>query len=109
MNPRPWWTKLGHAGLLCLAALFCLFPIYLMLVQALKTPVEDVFGNPLIVRNPTLENFEELFEREGAARGFVGSALRRDVPFLDWLVNTLVVFAGSVAATLVLSVAAAYA
>jgi multiple sugar transport system permease protein len=109
MNPRPWWTKLGHGSLLCLAAVYCLFPIYFMLVQALKTPVEDVFGNPLIVRNPTLENFEELFERKGGARGFVGDALRRDFPFLDWLANTLFVFAGSVAATLVLSVAAAYA
>ncbi len=58
--------------------------------------------------NPTLENFEELFERKGEIRGFVGDALRRSYPFLDWLVNTLFVFAGSVAATLVASVAAAY-
>ena len=59
--------------------------------------------------NPTLENFEELFERKGEVRGFVGDALRRSYPFLDWLENTLVVFAGSVAATLGASVAAAYA
>jgi multiple sugar transport system permease protein len=109
MNPRPWWTKLGHGTLMLLAGVYCLFPIYFMLVQSLKTPQEDVFGNPFIVVNPTFENFEELFERKSEVRGFVGDALRRSYPFVDWLVNTFVVFAGSVVATLVVSVAAAYA
>src|SRR6058998_2822035 len=109
MSPRRGWAKLGHGSLMLLATVYCLFPIYFMLVQSLKTPEEDVFGNPFIVMTPTLENFEELFERQGEVRGFVGSALRRSYPFLDWLVNTLVIFAGSVAATLVASVAAAYA
>ncbi len=109
MNPRPWWTKLGHGTLMLLAAVYCLFPIYFMLVQSLKTPQEDVFGNPFIVMNPTLENFEELFERKSEVRGFVGDALRRSYPFLDWLANTFFVFAGSVGATLVMSVAAGYA
>ena len=109
MSPRPWWRKLGHGSLLVVAAVYCVFPIYFMLVQSLKTAEEDVFGNPLIVRNPTLENFEELFERKSEARGFVGSALRRSYPFLDWLANPLVVFAGSVVATLALSLAAGYA
>jgi len=88
---------------------YCVFPIYFMLVQSLKSAQEDVFGNPLIVLHPTLENFEELFEREGPVRGFVGSALHRSYPFLDWLGNTLVVFAGTVALTLALSIAAGYA
>jgi len=109
VSPRPWWAKLGHGSLLLLAIVYCLFPIYFMLVQSLKTPEEDVFGNPFIVMNPTLENFQELFERQGEVRGFVGAALRRSYPFLDWLVNTLVVFAGSVLVTLVASVAAGYA
>ncbi len=109
MNPRPWWAKLGRLGLILLATVYCLFPIYFMLVQSLKTAQEDIFGNPLIVLHPTLENFEELFERKGETRGFVGSVLRRSYPFLDWLENTLVVFAGTVSLTLVVSVAAAYA
>jgi ABC-type glycerol-3-phosphate transport system permease component len=110
MNPRPWWAKLGHRSLILLATVYCLFPIYFMLVQSLKTPQEDVFGNPFIVVNPTLDNFEELFvERPSEIRGFVGDALRRSYPFLDWLANTLFVFAGSVVATLVASLAAAYA
>ncbi len=108
MSPRPWWTKLGHLSLLLLASVYCLFPIYFMLVQSLKTLEEDVFGNPFIVLNPTFENFEELFERKSEVRGFVGDALRRSYPFLDWLANTFFVFAGSVMVTLVASIAAAY-
>ena len=106
---RPWsrWRKAGHAALLVLVTVYCLFPIYFMLVQSLKSAEEDVFGNPLIVRHPTFENFEELFElRGGQVRGF---ALHRSYPFLDWLENTLILFAGAVAITLVVSVLAAYA
>jgi multiple sugar transport system permease protein len=109
MNPRRWWVRLGRGILMLVATIYCLFPIYFMLVQSLKTPKEDVFGNPFIVMNPTLENFEELFERKSEVRGFVGDALRRSYPFLDWMANTLFVFAGSVLATLVASVAAGYA
>jgi multiple sugar transport system permease protein len=109
MNPRPWWKKLGHAGLLLAATVYCVFPIYFMLIQSLKSAQEDVFGHPLIVLNPTLENFEELFERGGEVRGFVGRTLRRSYPFLDWLENTIILFAGSVVVTLVVSILAAYA
>jgi multiple sugar transport system permease protein len=108
VNPRPWWKSLGHAGLLLVATVYCLFPIYFMLVQSLKTAQEDVFGNPLIVVNPTFENFAELFEREAEVRGFIGRTLRRSYPFLDWMENTLVVFAGSIGLTLVISLLAAY-
>jgi multiple sugar transport system permease protein len=109
VNPQGRWAKAGRLGLILLATVYCVFPIYFMLVQSLKTAQEDVFGNPLIVLHPTLENFEELFERKGPVRGFVGSALHRSYPFLDWLGNTLVVFAGTVALTLALSIAAGYA
>jgi multiple sugar transport system permease protein len=109
VNPRPWWAKLGRFTLILLATLYCLFPIYFMLVQSLKTAQEDVFGNPLIVLHPTLENFEDLFERQTSGRGFVGTVLHRSYPFLDWLGNTLIVFAGTVALTLVMSIAAGYA
>src|SRR5207248_8576556 len=91
------------------AAVYGLLPLCVMLVQTLKSAHEDVFGNPLIVTRPTFENFAELFEREGEVRGFVGRALRRSYPFLDWLENTIVVFTGSVAVTLIASVLAAYA
>jgi len=109
VNPRSRRQKLGHGILVVLATIYCVFPIYFMLVQSLKTAQEDVFGNPLIVQHPTLENFEELFEARGESRGFVGRALRRSYPFVDWLENTIIVFAGSVTVTLVASIMAAYA
>jgi multiple sugar transport system permease protein len=109
VNPRPWWKTLGHGGLLLVATVYCVFPIYFMLVQSLKTAQEDVFGNPLIVVHPTFENFAELFEQAGRPRGFVGHVLRRSYPFLDWLENTIVVFTGSVTVTLVTGLLAGYA
>jgi multiple sugar transport system permease protein len=109
VNRRPWWRLLGHRGLVLVATAYCLFPIYFMLVQSLKTAHEDVFGNPLIVTHPTVENFAELFERSGEARGYVGRALGRQYPFFVWLENTLVVFAGTLLLTLGASLAAAYA
>ena len=109
MNPPSWSRRLGHAGLLLVVTVYCVFPIYFVLVQSLKTAEEDVFGNPLIVTRPTLENFEELFERKGQPRNFVGRALKRDYPFFVWLENTLVIFGGSVAITLGAGLAAAYA
>ena len=109
MSPRSAWRRLGRAGLILLATVYCLFPIYFMFVQSLKTAQEDVFGSPLIVTNPTFENFEELFTERGESRGFVGRTLRRSYPFVDWVENTLAVFGGSVLLTLVASLLAAYA
>jgi multiple sugar transport system permease protein len=101
--------RFGHALLIGIAVVYCLFPIYFVFVQSLKTAQEDVFGNPLVVLHPTLENFEELFERKGTPRNFVGRVLQRDYPFFVWLENTLAVFAGAVTITLVAGVLAAYA
>jgi multiple sugar transport system permease protein len=109
VNPPSWWMKLGHLGLVLIVTVYCVFPIYLVLVQSLKGADEDVFGNPLIVLHPTFENFEELFEARGGGTGVVGSTLRRTYPFLAWLENTLFVFVGTLAITLVTSLAAAYA
>ena len=109
MNPRGFGGRLGRRVLVVLAIVYCLFPIYFVLVQSLKTAEEDVFGNPLIVLHPTLENFEELFVPRGEPRGFVGTALRRSYPFFVWLENTIVVFTGTIALTLGTAIAAAYA
>lgn len=109
MSSRRWRARVGHRTLVVIAMVYCLFPIYFMLVQSLKTAQEDVFGYPLIVTNPTFENFEELFTQRGEPRGFVGSALRRSYPFFIWLENTVVVFTGTLLLTLAASVAAGYA
>ncbi len=109
MTPRRWWKKLSHGSLLLVATVYCIFPIYFMLVQSLKGAEEDVFGNPFIVLHPTLENFRELFEPAGESRGFVGRTLARSYPFLDWLENTVTVFVGALIVTLVASLLAGYA
>ena len=109
MSPASWWKRLTHGGLLLLAAVYCVFPIYVMLVQSLKSAQEDVFGNPFIVARPTFENFEELFEPGRESHGYVGRVLARSYPFVDWIENTVIVFAGSLALTLVLSILAGYA
>jgi len=109
VSPRGWRGRLGRQGLVLLVIVYCLFPIYFVLVQSLKTAEEDVFGNPLIVLHPTLENFEELFVSKGEPRGFVGTVLHRSYPFFVWLENTIVVFTGTVALTLGTAIAAAYA
>jgi ABC-type glycerol-3-phosphate transport system permease component len=44
VNPTPWRAKLGRLTLIVLATVFCLFPIYFMLVQSLKTAQEDIFN-----------------------------------------------------------------
>jgi ABC-type glycerol-3-phosphate transport system permease component len=96
-----------HRALLVLVVVYSLFPIYFITVQSLKTPEEDVFGNPLYVKDATFENYTELFEgAQARVRGFV--VLPR-VPFLLWVTNSAVVLAASVAITLVASIPAAYA
>jgi ABC-type glycerol-3-phosphate transport system permease component len=104
---RPRRARWRHRLLLALVTLYSLFPIYFITVQSLKTPQEDVFGNPLWIAAPTFENYTELFE-EGAvrARGFV--VLPR-VPFLLWVANSALVLAGTLAVTLACAVLAAYA
>jgi multiple sugar transport system permease protein len=83
------------------------FPIYFITVQSLKTPEEDVFGSPLYVKDPTFENYTELFAGEEArVRGFV---VVPRVPFLGWVANSALVLAATVVVTLVAAVMAAYA
>jgi multiple sugar transport system permease protein len=80
-----------------------------MLVQSLKTPQEDVFGHPLIVRHPTLANFRELFGAPPGEGGIVSRGLLPAYPFVRWLLNTLALFAGALGLTLVLAGMAGYA
>ncbi len=100
-------ARVRHRALLALIAIYSVFPIYFITVQSLKSPEEDVFGNPLYVADPTFENYTELFEgAEARVRGYV---IVPRVPFLLWIVNSALVLAGTLALTLALGVAAAYA
>ena len=97
----------GHGLLLALAAAYSVFPIYFITVQSLKTPQEDVFGHPLYVADPTFENYTELFAGTGArVRGYV---ILPRVPFLGWLLNSLLVLGGALVLTLAAGIPAAYA
>ena len=100
--------RAGRALLLLLAALYGLFPIYYITVQSLKTPEEDVFGNPLYVADPSFENYTELFEEgdDAPVRGFV---ILPRVPFTLWVLNSTIVLTATVALTLLAGIPAAYA
>jgi multiple sugar transport system permease protein len=96
-----------HGAVLALVALYSLFPIYFITVQSLKTAQEDVFGSPLYVLDPTFENYTELFAgAEARVRGYV---IVPRVPFLLWVLNSILVLGGAILLTLVAAVLAAYA
>jgi ABC-type glycerol-3-phosphate transport system permease component len=81
--------------------------VYYVTVQSLKTPEEDVFGNPFYVADPTFENYTELFEGDAApVRGYV---IVPHVPFAIWVLNSAIVLAATVSVTLLAGVPAAYA
>ncbi len=92
---------------MALVTFYALVPIYFITVQSLKTPQEDVFGNPLWVSDPSFENYSELFEGERArVRGYV---IVPRVNFARWMANSALVLAGTLALTLFTAVPAAWA
>lgn len=96
-----------HGAILVLVAFYSLFPIYFITVQSLKTAEEDVFGSPLYVADPTFENYTELFAGgEARVRGYV---IVPRVPYLLWVLNSILVLGGAILLTLVAAVLAAYA
>jgi multiple sugar transport system permease protein len=105
MKPRV--RRWLHGAALALAAVYSVFPIYFITVQSLKTAEEDVFGSPWYVARPSFENYTELFE--GAATRVRGYVIVPTVPFMIWVMNSVIVLGASVIVTLVVSVLAAYA
>ena len=97
---------LMHGMLLVLIALYSLFPIYMMGILSLKSPQEDVYGNPFFVRHPSLEWYYDLFEATDWIRG--GTPVKT-VPYLIWLQNTFGVFVANLLVILPASLMAAYA
>jgi len=96
-----------HGAILILVAVYSLFPIYFITVQSLKTAEEDVFGSPLYVLDPTFENYTELFAGgEARVRGYV---IVPRVPYLLWVLNSILVMGGAIVLTLIAAVLAAYA
>jgi multiple sugar transport system permease protein len=89
--PKEW--RLSLIGALCVAAY--LFPIYWMFISGFKTTAE-IFANPptLFPREPTLESFRFVFERENVLR---------------YLRNSLMIAVPATALTLILGSMGAYA
>jgi multiple sugar transport system permease protein len=86
--------RLGRATVLAGAAAVALLPMYWLVITALK-PRDEIFGFPptFMPRDPTLRNFETLFDAS-----FFGSYLR----------NSIIVVGCSVAVALLLGSLAAY-
>jgi sn-glycerol 3-phosphate transport system permease protein len=82
----------SHMLLVCLS-LLSIFPLYWMVVTALRAP-NEIFATSLWPSNPTLQNFDYILTK---------------VPILQMLANTFVVSAMSTAAQLLTAVLAAYA
>ncbi|MFI4994249.1 MAG: carbohydrate ABC transporter permease [Hyphomicrobiales bacterium] len=89
--PKEW--RLSLIGALCVAVY--LFPIYWMFISGFKTTAE-IFANPptLFPREPTLESFRFVFERENVLR---------------YLRNSLMIAVPATALTLILGSMGAYA
>ncbi|HET7265488.1 MAG TPA: carbohydrate ABC transporter permease [bacterium] len=97
-----------HVVLLLLLAAYSIFPIYMMTIESLKTVEEDVYGSPFIVRHPTTEWYEGLFEEQGWL-SHKGTVMTKVVPFMVWAKNTGIAFAWALALILGTSLAAGYA
>ena len=80
-------------ALLLLFALWCLFPVAWMLLTALKLPVDAMAFPPAWIFRPTLHNFQKVLSNPQV---------------LGYLMNSIVVAAGSTGANLVLGIPIAY-
>ena len=107
MTPRRALTRAGHGLLLVLLIAYSIFPIYMISVESLKTVHEDIFGNPLYVRDLNFEWYDGLFDKE---EWFVaGGETRPTVPYILWAENTAIVFGAGLLIVVGSSLAAAYA
>jgi multiple sugar transport system permease protein len=89
------WHAVLVNGALVLLAFFALFPLLWMLSVSFMHPGEaSALPPPLLPRDPTLENYRELFDRAGMGR---------------YLLNSLLVAAAITLLSLVFNLAAGYA
>jgi multiple sugar transport system permease protein len=93
VKKRRTWREVVRFGLIGLALVWSLGPLYLMYTAAFKT--DDVLYEvpPPILFAPTLDNYRKLLET---------------TPFLQYLVNTLIVASATTALALVFGSLAAY-
>lgn len=92
-----WWHGLGtviRQGVVILATLLSLFPVYFMTVSALKTKEDYIFNKWGLPLAPTLANFNTAFAGE---------------KFFIRFANSFVLTVGAVAISLIIACLAAYA
>lgn len=96
-------NRILSLGGVWLAVLIAVFPLYWLFVTSLKTPLEIFSATPtLIPRDPTLENYQRIFEGYDPRRGL-------EVPILPVFRNSIVVALATTAIGLVVATTAAYA
>jgi multiple sugar transport system permease protein len=66
----PWWMWLAVAAIV----LFCLFPFYWLINISLKTP-QDLQSSSLLPPNPTLDNYQQIFENKDFTNALRNSAI----------------------------------
>jgi arabinogalactan oligomer/maltooligosaccharide transport system permease protein len=90
-----WFRATGWRHLMAwLALAFAVFPV-LWIISASFNPLGTLTSQTLIPSRVTLDNYREL--------------LFRDVPYVEWFVNTLIIAGGAALANTLLSAAAAFA
>ena len=94
---KPFWRVLRTIGfwlIIVLILIYTLFPFYWAFNTSLKSENEIFATAALVVRNPTLQNYESVFQNERFVRG---------------LINSTIVAGGSTLLALVVGSFAAYA
>jgi arabinogalactan oligomer / maltooligosaccharide transport system permease protein len=90
-----WWRSLGWRHLVgVLAVLFALFPAAYAVSSSLNS-AGTLVASGLVPSDPTLDNYTNLFGG--------------DIPYRNWLVNSIVIAGGAAVANTMLSALAAYA
>ena len=95
-------SKAGNGllfSLMILCGLFMAFPIVMIVNNALK-PLDELFQYPpkIFVRNPTLENFSDLFVLMNVSW----------VPFSRYIINTIIITLGGMIGHVIIASLAAY-
>src|SRR5215216_5699479 len=66
----PWWLWIAVAAIV----IFCLLPFYWLINISLKTG-SDLSGSDIIPPNPSLDNYQSIFENSAFTRALANSAI----------------------------------
>jgi sorbitol/mannitol transport system permease protein len=91
---RSFYEKLATTLMAWSAALLMFFPIFWMLLSGFKTEIDAITTPPLLLFEPTFENYEAVHQRAN---------------YLDSATNSVLISAGATSLALVLAIPAAYA